>query len=139
MRAVDTGVIVAAFASWHEAHDVAVAELAQRPRAAAHSMVETVSVLTRLPAPHRAPLELVASFLEAAFDQEPLTLDGAQTSRLLVERLPALAVSGGAVYDALIAETVRAADGVLVTLDRRALTTYDRVGVRSVLLDDGSL
>lgn len=133
MRVLDAGVVVAAFASWHEAHDLAVVEMALRPQIAAHAMVESFSVLTRLPAPHRAPADLVASYLAAAFPSSPIALTGEQTAHLL-DRLPALAISGGAVYDALIAETVRVAGGELLTLDRRALDTYRRVGCPAELL-----
>ncbi|MDQ6658620.1 MAG: PIN domain-containing protein [Actinomycetota bacterium] len=135
MRAVDSGVAVAAFASWHESHQAAFAELSGRPQIASHSLIETFSVLTRLPAPHRAPAELVSRFLDAAFPEDPLTIDGRLTRLLVVDRLPAVGVSGGATYDALIAETVRAAGATLVTLDRRALATYDRIGCEAVLIE----
>lgn len=135
MRVVDSGVVVAGFASWHQAHPAALGELAGRPRIAAHSLVEAFSVLTRLPAPHRAPAELVSRFLDAAFPENPLTLDDRRYRRLVTHRLPAAGISGGATYDVLIAETVRVVDGTLVTLDRRALTIYDRIGCDTVLLE----
>lgn len=128
MRVVDSGVAVAAFASWHESHEAAVAELAARPQIAAHSMVEVLSVLTRLPAPHRASADLVASFLDGAFPEAPLTLDGRAQRTLVTHELPSVGISGGAIYDALIAATVRAAGGRLVTLDARARATYQRLG-----------
>lgn len=134
MRVLDTGVVVAAFASWHEAHGAARAEMAQRPGIAAHSLVETYSVLTRLPAPHRVPADLAARFLEVAFPGPALVLEAEQLKHLVVMRLPILGISGGAVYDAVIAETVRIAGGTLVTLDRRALATYDRIGCPAELL-----
>lgn len=49
MIAVDTSVVVAAFASWHEGHASAVSALARRPRLPTHVTVEAFSVLTRLP------------------------------------------------------------------------------------------
>lgn len=137
VRVVDSGVAVAAFASWHESHGAALAEVVGRPQIAAHSLIETFSVLTRLPAPHRAPVELVSRFLDAAFPSVPLILDGGLCRQLVVHRLPAIGLSGGATYDALIAETVCAADGTLVTLDRRALATYDRIGCDAVLFGAG--
>ncbi len=63
MIAVDTSVVVAAFASWHEGHRSALAVLARHPRLPAHVAVESFSVLTRLPPPHRAPAVLVRDFL----------------------------------------------------------------------------
>lgn len=134
MRVVDSGVVIAAFASWHESHDLAHRELVARPQIAAHSLVEAFSVLTRLPAPHRVPPALAAEFLATAFGDGPLTLAGPELVGLVTRKLPAVGLSGGATYDALIAETVRSAKGVLVTLDRRALATYDRIGCEAVLL-----
>lgn len=128
MRVVDSGVAVAAFASWHESHEAAVAEVAARPQIAAHSMMEVLSVLTRLPAPHRASADLVARFLDGAFPEPPLTLDGPTQRSLVTQELPGIGILGGAVYDALIAATARAAGGTLVTLDARARATYERLG-----------
>lgn len=128
MRVVDSGVAIAAFASWHESHRPARAEVAGRPQIAAHSMVEVLSVLTRLPVPHRAPAALVGRFLASAFREDPLTLDAAALRSLVVDRLPAQGITGGAVYDALIAETARRAGATLVTLDARARSTYQRIG-----------
>ncbi|MGI8416574.1 MAG: hypothetical protein ACR2P2_10325 [Nakamurella sp.] len=68
---------------------------------------------------------------------DPLTLDAGSYRRLVTHRLPAMGLSGGATYDALIAEMVRAADGTLVTLDRRALAPYDRIGCGAELLGAG--
>lgn len=51
MIALDTSVAIAVFASWHEAHSVAVEAIGPSPRLPAHAAIETFSVLTRLPAP----------------------------------------------------------------------------------------
>lgn len=67
MIAADTSVVVAAFATWHEGHASALAAMKrQPPRLPAHVGLETFSVLTRLPPPHRARPEIVAAFLRAA-------------------------------------------------------------------------
>lgn len=128
MRVVDSGLAIAAFATWHESHEPALAEVAARPQIAAHSMLEVLSVITRLPAPHRAPAMLVSQFLAQAFPEAPLILDASAQRSLVVDRLPAHAIIGGAVYDALIAETARRAGGTVVTLDVRARATYQRIG-----------
>jgi predicted nucleic acid-binding protein len=96
MKAVDTSVIVAAFASWHESHALARRALDQQPSLIAHCALETYSVLTRLPAPHRAPADLVAQFLTARFRDAPLTLPGS-VQALLPARLAAAGITGGAV------------------------------------------
>jgi predicted nucleic acid-binding protein len=51
----DTSVFVAAFASWHEKHALALAAVQAVDVVIAHCLVETYSVLTRLPTPHRKP------------------------------------------------------------------------------------
>lgn len=128
MIAIDTSVVVAAFASWHEGHRGALAALARRPRIPAHVMAESYSVLTRLPPPHRAPADVVVSFLVARFPGAPLTLSG-KSYRVLLRELVQLGLAGGAVYDALIAATARLAGAVLLTRDRRAALVYDALGV----------
>ena len=133
MIAVDTSVVVAAFASWHDGHRSAAAVLARKPRIPAHVLIESFSVLTRLPAPHRSPPEVVATFLDEQFPQAPLTLP-APAWRLLMHAAVAARISGGAIYDALIAETAKRAGATLLTRDRRAVSTYERLAVRHELI-----
>jgi predicted nucleic acid-binding protein len=127
--AVDTSVVVAGFASWHEGHRAAAAALARRPRVPAHVLVEAYSVLTRLPLPHRAPADLVATFLTERFPEPPLVLP-ARGYLELVESSARTGLAGGAVYDALIAATARHANATLLTRDERALVVYERMKVR---------
>lgn len=129
MIALDTSVVVAAFASWHEGHASAIATLARRPRLPAHVIVETYSVLTRLPPPHRSPPEIAEAFLRQGFPGLPLTLPGA-AQRELVGFAAQAGLSGGAIYDALVAATARRARATLLTRDRRAVPAYEAVGVR---------
>jgi hypothetical protein len=132
--ALDSSVVVAAFASWHQGHVSAAAALARRPRLPAHVAVESFSVLTRLPPPHRAPAGLVAAFLGSSFPGAPLTLPGSGNLELV--RLAADAgLSGGAIYDALVGAIARHARATLLTRDRRALVAYEVVGARFELLD----
>lgn len=132
MRAVDTSVLVAAFASWHERHQLAFRAL-RDARLIGHVVVETYSVLTRLPPPHRVAPETVVDFLRALTDQPPLT----PSPRLLTELPPRLAragLTGGASYDALIGATAAEAGAELVSLDVRAVQTYRALEVRYRLL-----
>lgn len=133
MTAIDTSVAVAAFATWHEDHAAAVDALAKRPRLIAQVGLETYSVLTRLPSPHRAHPEMVLTFLHKNFDRRWLLLGAGEQRRLLSEAA-AVGIAGGAVYDALIAATARNVDETLITLDRRALPTYQAIGVDVRLL-----
>jgi predicted nucleic acid-binding protein len=131
--AADTSVAVAAFASWHEAHAPARAAIRDGAVLIAHCALETYSVLTRLPTPHRAPGRLVQQFLETQFSA-PYLVMAARDQRRLTARLVELGIEGGAVYDGLVALTAAAAGATLITLDRRALGTYERCGVHMRLV-----
>ena len=133
MIAVDTSVVVAGFASWHEGHRAATAVLGRKPRVPALVLVEAYSVLTRLPTPHRAPADLVAAFLTRRFQEAPLTLP-ARAHLTLLEAASSAGVVGGSIYDALIAATARHAGATLLTRDKRALPVYEQVGVRHELV-----
>ena len=126
--AVDTSVVVAGFASWHEGHQSAAAVLARRPRVPAHVLIEAYSVLTRLPPPHRAPADLVATFLTERFPEAPLVLPPTVYADL-VAAAAVEGVTGGAIYDALIAATARHAGATLLTRDQRARVVYERMKV----------
>jgi predicted nucleic acid-binding protein len=131
--AADTSVVVAAFASWHESHNVATRALAPGTRLIAQCAVETYSVLTRLPAPHRAPGDLVLSFLSKRFPEEYLQL-GSVPLKALLKSLPGLGITGGATYDAVIGATAAHAGATLLSFDRRAVATYERGGCAVRLL-----
>ena len=133
MTAADTSLVVAAFASWHERHDAARRALDGGLRLVEHCALETYSVLTRLPAPHRAPGEVVREFLQARFPQPYLRLS-ASAYRDFLSALPEQAVSGGAAYDALLAATAADHGAALVSCDRRAAVIYERYRVRTRLL-----
>ena len=77
---------------------------------------------------------LARGYLEETFTFPPVTLsaDGHET---LLELAAAERLAGGAVYDALVAATAREAGATLVSLDRRAALTYQRVGVEFRLID----
>ena len=128
MTLVDTSIVVAAFASWHEQHSVADNEVDGKARLVAHCAIEAFSVLTRLPPPHRVSGHLVRDFLTARFPDPYVGLNRAGYQRL-IPRIVQLGISGGAAYDALIAMTAHAADDLLVSCDRRAVQTYERIGV----------
>ncbi|MCC6533694.1 MAG: PIN domain-containing protein [Burkholderiales bacterium] len=125
--------MIAAFASWHESHEAARRALDSGLRLIEHCALETYSVLTRLPSPHRASGETVRDFLTLRFP-EPWLRMNERTFREFVLGLPERSVSGGAAYDALVAATAAGFDAELVTCDRRALPVYERYGLRTRLL-----
>lgn len=128
MIAADASVAVAAFASWHEHHEAARRTVERGVRLVAHCALETYSVLTRLPPPHRAPAETVRDWIAVRFPRPFLSLSATEYRRF-VATLPDHGVLGGAAYDALVAATVRARRATLATLDGRARAVYGRFGI----------
>lgn len=128
MIAVDTSLVVALFASWHEGHEMARASVPEEVHLPAQVLLESYSVLTRLPPPHRAPADVVESFLEQRFQPELLTLPSGRHRSLLKSAI-GWGITGGGVYDALIAATAEHAHATLLTRDRRAIRAYEAVGV----------
>ena len=133
MKAADTSLVIAAFASWHEHHKAARRALDGGLRLIEHCALETYSVLTRLPPPHRMSATVVRDFLETRFPQPFLRLSAPAYKNFIFE-LPDHGVTGGAAYDALVAATAAGCGAELVTCDRRALPVYERYGLRPQLL-----
>lgn len=97
-----------------------------------HSLVETYSVLTRMPADARLSAPDAARLLSANFGPPAVLAPDAAAS--IHEILAPLAVAGGAVYDALVGLAARQARIALVTRDARATPTYQAVGVEIELV-----
>jgi hypothetical protein len=91
-------------------------------------LVETYSVLTRLPSGLAVPAAAAADVLARRFPDSPLQIapDGRGS---LLQTLAAAGVSGGATYDGLVALEAAAHGQTLLTLDQRAQITYRRLGV----------
>jgi hypothetical protein len=60
---------------------------------------------------------------------EPFLLLSDSGHRALIELAPNKGILGGAIYDGVIAATVKEAEGTLMTRDGRAIPVYDAVGV----------
>lgn len=129
MKAVDSSVVIAAFATWHEHHTVASKAMAGRPRLVAHAAVEAYSVLTRLPPPHRAHPSIIHAFMSERFSEPFLVLSETGYQELLAT-VAARQILGGPAYDALIAFTAAEHQATLLSLDQRAAATYEAVGAR---------
>ena len=91
--------------------------------------IEAYAVLTRLPAPHRAEPRLVREFLVTTFGGPGIGLSEQEDGAALVATLADLGIRGGATYDAVIALVCRRVGATLVTLDARARSTYQLIGV----------
>ena len=124
----DSSVVIAAFAGWNEQHKAAVRALGDVRDLVAHVELEAYSVLTRLPEPFRASPGLVAQYLREDFSGARMVLPERER-RALVERLAGLSISGGAVYDAVVATTADHHGRCLLSCDQRAARTYERLGI----------
>ena len=125
--AVDTSVVVAAFAPWHEAHGPAL-DAVRDSYLPAHVGLETYSTLTRLPEPFRAPRTVVAEYIARRFDGKWL-FPAAEDVIDLPVTLAQIGIQGGALYDALVAVTARRHGVALRTLDARAERVYRLLGL----------
>ena len=123
----DSSALIAAFAPWHEHHEAARRALRSIEDLVAHAELETYSVLTRLPAPFRVSPGVVSDYLRRRHPGDRLVLSAAGR-RDLIERLSGLSISGGTVYDALVAATAIHHGKRLVSCDRRATPVYEQLG-----------
>ena len=125
---LDTSAAIALLVEDHEAHAATLeAVRGRRLGLAGHAWFETYSVLTRLPSPlRRSPADagrlLAHNFPTAAFL-------GEAPAAALGQELARLAVTGGAVYDALVGAAARQHQWPLVTGDARARPVYEALGV----------
>lgn len=101
--------------------------MADGPRLVAHAAIESYSVLTRLPPPHRAQPSIVHTFITERFTHPFLTLSQNGYQELLAT-VAANKILGGPAYDALIACTAAEHDATLLSLDQRAAATYEAIG-----------
>ena len=133
MKVVDTSVAVAAALPWHEAHRAALPAVRGKTPLLGQVAIETYSVLTRLPPPQRVPPPLAHAYLTETFTLPPIVLPKTDYEPLIA-LAAAERIAGGAVYDAFVAATARGAGATLLTLDRRAVPTYQLLGLEYELL-----
>lgn len=118
----DTSCLVALLCSWHEHHSATLKEMNQRKRAgdklvlAGPALIETYAVLTRLPYPYRLSENDSWRLLHENFSKEQtVTLTPAQYWRI-VQACRDNRISGGQIYDGVIAACARKAKaGLLLT------------------------
>lgn len=134
MKAVDTSIAVAAFGDWHSLNGPARAILDEGASLPVHALLETYSVLTGFPPPHRAAPDLVIRWLEERF-AEILPAPEPEQQQAMIRTLASEGRTGGSTYDGVVALTSFLAGHVLVTADVRAVPVYKLIGVRFELLD----
>jgi len=126
--AVDTSVAVAFLDAGHTAHRSCVGELDGVSAAlAGHAAFESLSILTRLPGPAQVSPADPMTALRAAFPHD-CWLSAEQHSALL-ETLGDAGAQGDMVYDALVGEAARVNERTLLTRVRRAISTYEFLGI----------
>lgn len=125
---IDTSVAVPLLVTSHEAHGL-VTSWAKGRRLAlcGHALPETYSVLTRLPGDARVNPADAVQLIDENFAQHAVL--PAQLAGEVHRELARLGVSGGAVYDGLVALAARERGVRLATRDARARSTYEAIGV----------
>ncbi|MGH8011724.1 MAG: PIN domain-containing protein [Candidatus Binataceae bacterium] len=120
----DTSVLVAAFLEDHEHHERSLKSFAgaakHRDSCAAHTLGEVYSTMTRLPGRHRLSGEQAMLFLEEMRERLNLVaLTGADYC-VAIREAAGNGVTGGTIYDALIARcALKAGADVVYTWNTR--------------------
>lgn len=131
---VDTSVAIPLVVADHQHHEAVTRHLERREVGlAGHAAFETFSVLTRLPSPARRSPAVIQGILQAGFPHTRFL--SAAASEELSLRFAVLGISGGAVYDALVGAAAVEHEATLLTRDRRALPTYQALGVPVEVID----
>lgn len=130
--APDSSVLVPALLAPHPLHALARSAMSRAVAVPSHVLLESFSVLTRLPVPYRISARDAAAAL-SALALPVLAVDGA-AQLSLVRSAGDLGLNGGAIHDALVALTAREHGLTLVTADRRAVRAYAALDVRYELV-----
>jgi predicted nucleic acid-binding protein len=124
--AIDTSVVVAAVLPWHQDHErarVAVDEALAGTTVVlpSRTLIESYSVLTRLPSPHRLSPVDANAVLEGTFrDHARIVNLPEHAFWRLLEELCEAEVAGGATFDAeVVAAALDAGATSILTLNRR--------------------
>lgn len=123
---LDTSAAIALAQPNHSAHEAVIGRVRGLTLGlAGHAAVETYSVLTRLPGSQRVSGEVAARIIGRNF---PATHHLSGETDVL-SALSSAGIAGGASYDGIVALAAKDAGVRLLTCDRRAMTTYARLGV----------
>lgn len=129
----DTSVVIPALAAWHESHTLARAACRGVTALPTQALLESISVLTRLPGGLAVPSAVAVRVLRQKFPATPLVLTAEEYADL-ADAVGAHGLRGGQVYDALVALTAASHKARLLSLDKRAVRTYQTMGVEVELL-----
>ncbi len=124
--AIDTSVIVAAVLPWHRDHEAAFEALNQALAQSevvlpSRTLIESYSVLTRLPSPHRlSPKDAVTVLRGTFLDQSDIVSLPDDEHWAFLRHLSEEGVAGGGAYDAeIVATALNAGASEILTLNQR--------------------
>jgi predicted nucleic acid-binding protein len=136
MIAVDSSVIIAGVLSWHEFHERAILALekavaGRRLLMPLPVLIESYSVLTRLPAPHRLRREVAYQLLHGSFAGARVISLSQGTAWTFLQDCVEMGTLGGRVYDAVIASAaIEAGASELLTFNARDFELFrDRIEI----------
>ena len=135
---LDTSVAVALLLEGHEAHADCIEALRGKELRgkelglAGHALFETLSVMSRLPGSARRPVADVYAAIQFSFPATVFLTD--QGAIRTAQQIAQLGISGGSVYDALVAAVAVERKQALLTRDMRALTVYQLMGAPIMVL-----
>lgn len=134
--AADSSVIIAALLAWHDRHEVASASVSRvlsrdRLILPAAALLESYSVMTRLPAGHRLSPEDAWTLLRENFrERAQLTSMPARASWSFLGRLAEAGLGGGLTYEGAILEAAKEAGAkVLLTFNAK---DFARLGAGNI-------
>ncbi len=116
----DTSVMIPAFLKMHENHSKVMPWVHKILSGefsgilSSHSLAETYSVLTRMPAPYRLSPEFAWSAIEADLPVFEIVALSEAEILIILRDLSARNIGGGSVYDALIVAVARKAEVDLI-------------------------
>jgi predicted nucleic acid-binding protein len=136
MIAVDSSVVIAGLLSWHEFHERALEALekamtARRLLIPFPVLVESYSVMTRLPSPNRLRPEIARQLLHDSFRDARIVGLSPRKAWTFLGDCVASATAGGRVYDAVIASAaIEAHARELLTFNPRDFEMFsDRIAI----------
>jgi predicted nucleic acid-binding protein len=136
MIAVDSSVVIAGLLSWHEFHARALHALekaiaGKRLLIALPVLIESYSVMTRLPSPHRLRPEIAHQLLHDSLAGVRLVGLSHRKAWTFLGECVATGTAGGRVYDAVIASAaVEARARELLTFNPRDFEVFsDRIAI----------
>lgn len=137
MIAVDTNIIIAALFTWHDFHERAAAALDEQLRRGSlvlpqPALIESFSVMTRLPSPYRLRPEIAHELLTDSFRDVRLIALPARKSWDLLQTCLDEGLAGGRIYDVAIALiAIEAGASELLTFNARDFEPFaDRINIR---------